>query len=667
MMAVYEAKLDAAVGAPKLDRFTASEGAIPDDAFVVTRTRSGEPRSVFGDLVWDCSAYTPEGKGLSLVFTYWGSGVPTEQQLVLSREIRCVIFAMIWKRDGARLAPKTLSNFVTVVSALAKHAEERGTTVFNMLGDEAVLADFVNSGCGGWMAETLGTLLGNLSKMSSEQLGFALIGSKAIAVIKRLNKAYRARLKQHAPMPTRIYLHFIQGLLSEREAWLKVSGQLLETMMACGANPRMGRTVGQQRFIARKLDLEHKRLSTFEQLVDAEGVDYFFARGKRADVKSLSCLVQEVQVVCKLLIQTFSGMREDEAASLPYDCLETHTVDGRVRYIIKGRTTKFNHGNAKRTRWVTNREGFLAIQTAQAIADALYAIHDIEPGEAGKRTSSHPLFVSVAYAALVGKVRKPLDGHFVPGSLTIYGDSQLPERLCTRIFAEDLRELEHIDPFRAWTSEEKFSKDRRWTFTSHQLRRSLALYAQRSGLVSLPSLRRQLQHLTEDMSRYYAKGSEFAKGFIGADKDHFGKEWQATQGESAGLSYILNVLLTGDKLIGGHAHWVAHRAKGPDGALLGDRQATMRRFKKGEMAYQETPIGGCTNTKACDQPVLNVLHVECIRDNCKSLVCSLPKLQRVINAQQRMVESLDPATVEYRTEQADLDVLIAARDAALCE
>ncbi|MDZ7921694.1 hypothetical protein [Rhodoferax sp.] len=127
----------------------------------------------------------------------------------------------------------------------------------------------------------------------------------------------------------------------------------------------------------------------------------------------------------------------------------------------------------------------------------------------------------------------------------------------------------------------------------HQLRRSLALYAQRSGLVSLPSLRRQLQHITDEMSRYYAKGSSFAKNFIGDDKEHFGLEWQETHSESAALSYVLNVLLSDDILFGGHANWVEHRLKGLDGSVMIDRAATLRRFKKGELAYRETLIGGC--------------------------------------------------------------------------
>src|SRR5258706_10613078 len=118
----------------------------------------------------------------------------------------------------------------------------------------------------------------------------------------------------------------------------------------------------------------------------------------------------------------------------------------------------------------------------------------------------------------------------------------------------DLRELEQIDPHRAWRSEERFKPGIPWTFTSHQLRRSLALYAQRSGLVSLPSLRRQLQHVTEEMSRYYARGSTGAKDLIGDNKHHFGCDWQDAQPVSAAMSYLQNVLLTDEVLFGAHGN-----------------------------------------------------------------------------------------------------------------
>ncbi|TIC78513.1 hypothetical protein [Crenobacter intestini] len=344
--------------------------------------------------------------------------------------------------------------------------------------------------------------------------------------------------------------------------------------------------------------------------------------------------------------------------------METTVADGKTHYLVKGRTTKFNNGLPKQVRWVTNREGAQAIKVAQAIADAIYAVHGTVPDAVAGPRLKYPLFPSTGYLGFADVRQAPEDGTFLTAGLKFITGMTLQSKLFAPIEAGDLKELEQIDPHRAWGSEEAFQVGAPWQFKTHQLRRSLALYAQRSGLVSLPSLRRQLQHLTEEMSSYYAKGSAFARDFIGDEKDHFGLEWQATQPESAALGYILNVLMADDVLIGGHANWVHHRLRDENGLVLVDREATLRRFKKGEMAYKETLIGGCTNTGECDQVPLRWLHVDCLRDGCRNLVCSLSKLERVVVAQEQLVAAIDPQSIEYRTEFADLEVLRSARDKA---
>ena len=207
-------------------------------------------------------------------------------------------------------------------------------------------------------------------------------------------------------------------------------------------------------------------------------------------------------------------MRSDEVSSLPLECLTITTRQGRQYYVVSGTTTKLNNGHAKRAKWVTNAEGAHAIQLAQTIAKFIartIGATDIQ--------SSIPLFLSTVNLRLGnGQSRGKT---LIPSKFDLKKSAHLRTRLQLPITAADLSELERIDPHRAWRSEEKFKIGHPWVLTSHQLRRSLALYAQRSGLVSLPSLRRQLQHITEDMARYYAKGSAFARDFIGEDKKHF--------------------------------------------------------------------------------------------------------------------------------------------------
>lgn len=665
MNIAFEPKLELPVGAISPDIYDESPGIIPPDDFVVSRNRDGSVASTYGQLIWDLSAYHPEEQPNNFNFCYWDSGEFTPAREQLAHEIRYLLFLLIWARQGAPLSLGTLRNYLTIIRAMAKYAEDVSCRVRDMLIDEKHLWTFIETRCSGWATQTLGSLLPSLARLGNDYLGFDIVGERQLKTIRTLGQQYRTTLKQHAPIPTKIYSRIITLLLQELTEWEAVASDVLPILQVCGKNPRMGRSSLKQAEIAKKQGVAKTHFPNFAQMATTSCLNYFTNKSRHPNLKNLSALICEVQMVIKLIIQTFTGMRDDEALSLPYHCLEESVINGKTHYIVLGRTTKLNNGRVKRTRWVTNHDGQRAVKIAQKIADAIYGVFGVGAQKKAARTTDHPLFVSVAYLAFAGGMLKPEGNRFRPGSIYLERMKALRKRLEPIIEDCDIRELEHIDPHRAWRSEEKYQIGKPWLFTSHQLRRSLALYAQRSGLVSLPSLRRQLQHITNEMSRYYAKGSAFAKNFIGDDKEHFGLEWQQAQPESAALSYVLNVLLSNDILFGGHANWVEHRLKNSEGVLLADRESTLRRFRNGEMSYRETPIGGCTKIGDCNQPAINWLHVDCLRDNCRNLVGNLTKLERVISAQEKMVRALDQNSVEYRSEKADLDVLVATYEATL--
>lgn len=654
---IFESKLIIPAGVPEPDAFDDSNGRIPLRDFVVTRRRDGTTASVFGDLVWDFTAYTADGKTKRLFYSYWGKGPVTQSRNARAVEIRAIAFLLIWRRHGASLSVGTVSNYTTVLCACAQYADDNNMSVADMFSSQDFLLDFVFTRASGWMAQTLGGMLSVLARLSIDELGFRIVGSKCITKIKQHARQAQPLSRQHAPIPTRIYSQLLCGLQDELTSWLAVADEMLSLFNQCGRDPRLGRSRVRHSKIARANGLADERVKDFEELASPACIAYLITKGKQLSVGSVSAVVGEAQHLTKLLVQAYTGMREDEASSIPYICVEETVVDGKVHYYVKGRTTKLHHGLVKRAQWVTNAEAVSAIKAAQAIADSIYSVFDVFPAMSPENFANFPLYVTVRYMRLAGVPLTPEDDHFVTGDMQ---SRELPKSCIAPIGEEDLRELEHIDPHRAWRSEPDFHIGEPWPFKTHQLRRSLALYAQRSGLVSLPSLRRQLQHLTEEMSRYYANGSAFARNFIGDDKEHFGLEWQRTEPESAAISYILNVLLTEDTLFGGHATWVEHRLKQSGGTVLIDRAVTLKRFKKGEMAYRETILGGCTNTGPCDKVALQWLHVDCVRDNCKNLVCSIPKLERVIAAQTKMLTGLEHDSVEYRTEQEDLATLTLA-------
>jgi hypothetical protein len=118
-------------------------------------------------------------------------------------------------------------------------------------------------------------------------------------------------------------------------------------------------------------------------------------------------------------------------------------------------------------------------------------------------------------------------------------------------------------------------------------------------------------------------------------------------------------MLADERLFGGHGTWIeTHGQRGQILTLL-DREQTIKRFRKGEMAYQETPLGGCTTVDVCDRKPLRSI-VACI--DCARAVIKPSKLQTVIRAQSNLVSRLDLVSVEGRAENEDLQALIALQE-----
>lgn len=107
-------------------------------------------------------------------------------------------------------------------------------------------------------------------------------------------------------------------------------------------------------------------------------------------------------------------------------------------------------------------------------------------------------------------------------------------------------------------------------------------------------------------------------------------------------------------LSGGHGTWVEKRIKLPfvdfKTVIIETREDTLRRFKKSEITFKETLLGGCVKVGACDQVALNWLDTDCLTKGCKNMVCNPVKLERVIKTQENLVEGLDKETIEYRKQ-----------------
>ncbi|WP_321882668.1 hypothetical protein [Burkholderia cepacia] len=657
MTSVYHANIVLPDGAVAPDGWNDGLGVYLPRDFIISRRRNGTAASKRGDLFWDWSGYDPRGQVVGLSFAFWTTragksrltAVPPERQTLVD-DMQHLMSLTIYKRHGPTLAFKTLNNYLKAFCAIAQYCEKQTLSIPGLLSDERNFSTYVATLDYGAVLQSLCGVVSFLITLDPEHdIGYPVAGNAVITELRRRYREYRSMDKQTPPIPTRIYSEIISAVAAQLKDFAEVADRFFALTAEVLTNTA-----------ARQADEKHTLTPV---LVTKHELDsYFESKQLAKSAKGISRGLTEAQLLCKLTIHIFSGMRDEEAQALPFHCTEAERDHGRTHYLLCGQTTKLNHGKIRLTRWVTNSEAYGAVLLAQRIATLIYGSMGCIPEQSDDMLKRYPLFVSTGYLALNGRPPAGVDAFQAQRIKINRRDETLVAAAIRPLIHEcDLRELEEIDPHRAWRSEGKFQVGIPWPLGTHQFRRSLAIYAQRSGMVSLPSLRRQLQHITKEMSLYYAKGSAFARDFIEDDPEdyklHMAKEWREAKPLSEALAYLRDVLLTGDELFGGAGSFEQQKK---NRGILMCRDTTIRKFERGEMAYKETPVGGCIKVGECDQVGLKVLETECVL-GCKNLIGKLPKLDRLIDRQTKLVSTLDPTTVEYRMEQSDLNVLIDAR------
>ncbi|KAF1311445.1 hypothetical protein BLX42_08760 [Pseudomonas sp. SG-MS2] len=113
----------------------------------------------------------------------------------------------------------------------------------------------------------------------------------------------------------------------------------------------------------------------------------------------------------------------------------------------------------------------------------------------------------------------------------------------------------------------------------------------------------QFKHLTETMTSYYRSDQIFAINFLASeDQQAMIREFEYERRVASLMKYESDVINSSGRLWGGEGNRIqVSRDRGKPLIITTDREATARKFEKGEMVYKESPLGGCTNLNACDR------------------------------------------------------------------
>ncbi|MBC3876649.1 hypothetical protein H8K38_02385 [Undibacterium sp. FT79W] len=614
-----------------------------DTTTVTTRNANGEAVSLYGGDSWDFRSQSLDGSTANTLH-FW-KAPPQATDHFLCRQIYEQNKALIWviADQGDLKSPETLSNHNYTARGLCSFAYEKGIDLFGLLTDFELLSTRIDKMHVNQLLNTR-ALVKALWRYRRQLLpGDAKMNRTKIMETLTDALAELPEGMQTPLIPSRIYCSILGGLLEGLEEIEQNLPVLLDALRAtvnttATLNRNRPSASRQQHKVARGRMLAE----TFKQMRSLgwkQGPGktlHTFIFGK---VRNYQCHLMHTVVA-------FSGMRKCEVKLLPLNgVLDTFQHRGREHCLIKGYTHKLHHGDKAQAEWITIDQGHRAIKLAMQIGGVILSLHQ-QPPQKGQEAL---LFCSTSTPF------KMMEGN-------AFGTAQdlLIKAICPVITAEDLDELNQLELERGW-ARKCIEPGLLWPLAMHQLRRSLSVYAHRSGMVSLPALKAQLQHITDEMRVYYSDGWSRAVNLV-FEKDHFSHEWNTAKVESTyfGLSVALKTAFDEeDDLLGIGAQQMRQIFS------KRSREQTLALIKNGSLAYRETVLGGCISTEECKAMPLDPINFECVESNCANIVVRSKRLDMVIRSQESVVAQValnDTGSVEHRLESEHLKRMLIARD-----
>ena len=614
-------------------RCAAASRYFPAD-LVVSHTTSGDVASRFADDSWDMSHMSTDGTSTqTLVFYKCEEPEVSELALLIRQQQK----ALMWlhMHAGKVRAWPTLLHTNLALTRWCAWAEDTGVDLFTLLSDPLAVAEHLQELIIPYLhltSSAIKTLWRHRAQLEARMDMQLQELHQAIA----RESSSREESRQTPLIPSRVYLAILVALDREMD---QIEAELDGLLAAYATERTVSRETPQGLTRGHRGTHRAKHLKGVAQ--DMMTLGYEPKTGGSLD-NFIARRINHHQMTLMLTVVAYTGMRKSEVLILPLeDCLGEFEFLGSTHYNVQGATHKLNQGVKREAGWVTSHQGVRAIRLAQRIGRVMAQQHETPAGNGQQ---------ALLFASTDNPFQKKSALSFQKAIATARA------RLCPEIDAQDMAELDRLELGRGW-AKDGIEVGMRWPLAMHQLRRSLAVYAHRSGMVSLPALKAQLQHITQEMAAYYARNFSAAINLV-FDKKHIAHEWEAAKAESSYFGYALGLLFSDDELLGQGV------ARMGDVVERRTRQETLSLFTQGKVAYRETVLGGCISTEACKTDPLEPIPYDCLESNCVNMVVLGKRLDTVIKSQQgavAMLEKTEPGSVEHRLELRSLEVLLKAK------
>lgn len=675
--------------APDSIEYVSKSGIDPN--YVISRDKAGKIISQFKDNKWDLRVY---GAKVTFNFESWWDAKIHEQMDPLARrltdEIKVICWLIIFETTtnaGRSRGMVHLRQSVSILRAIAKLAYalnlSLAETHTNPQFQVAFRSSISNVDTGFSFPSSLMGLLRDLAfwnQLTTIECDVARLVPEAdlanlLTLIQGKARTREDQKKNYPLIPTRLLGKIIggaQGYLKAAEPYLS---RLENYIKAVNADPslctsesrcysdnlkRVMRLYPDRTFKTWPEAKEHSLNNS--QTLERFGLTDYAKQMEFNDLRSIDAHITYLQVLCILLIHAFSGMRQSEVQVMPFEPTVNLKAKGLGDLpVFISYLQKFSHrGHFSRPlAWATSEEGLYAARIAKQLALLTW----FRSNPIGDQLPSNvPLFIGKGYSNST-----PLIHYSLPIAHTPFHTNSWRaacKSLGLTIEAEDLDELRVFDAFRAWDDNPNFAVGQLWPLSSHQFRRSVAVYASRSGMVSLPTLKTQFKHLSAVMTALYSENSSYAQNFLIDENGNPLENGSILMSFRDAIAFNTSVrfheqVIQSEKQLSGAIGTDIQRAINTNTLpkIFQSREETQLAVKQGKFSFKETPVGGCVSKSSCPNFAIDLV-LPCTR-GCKHAILKPEKLEIYVESLRFDLGSLSPKSRPHQLIAQEIDFIKA--------
>lgn len=330
---------------------------------------------------------------------------------------------------------------------------------------------------------------------------------------------------------------------------------------------------------------------------------------------------------CAIVLLSFSGMRIGELISLTN---KSYSVKNGIP-VLQGETTKGTKGKPTTTTWQTHPISKLALELACDMSQYLRAIYKQQMADSDQN-SNEKLLKEINSAFICTKPQAAMS-NYVSRDIS----DRLNKQVCLKYLASenDVSEFERLNPTRMGELKPNHPLPK---LTSHDFRRTFAVFFKRYGFGGASGIKFQFKHRNINMSDYYANNANLqAMDDILLDNDLLDvfKEEDVT----IGVDIFDEIYNESETLSGGGGERIAqdkfNRLESGHQIYV-DRSELEILVRNGTLSVVKLPTGGyCTNTdcsrlcgitefaaekKPCDHLVITDNEAKNIKRQTKRLI-----------------------------------------------